>query len=331
VATLAQSLSELGWSNEVLTLDRLFYDAPYRLPPREVIDGVRVRRVPMVGHSRFFLPLIDDRLLARFDVIHVHGIDGMFDRIARHRRAHNQVLAATTHGLFFHTPWMMPVKHLYLHTATRLSARRYDVLIANSLSDMTRLRPLSDDIVHLPNGITPLGAFMADGRDVLYLGRLAHHKHVERLIAAMAEPDMADRRLHVVGPERDVTHLHLARVADSLGVGDRIILHGKLSRKRLAEVAKRCGLFASASTYEGFGMSLIEAMSVGLIPVVEANPAFTELIDGAQCGAVTDFTRPALAARIMRHCLDNADWAQRNRTIAFSDEFSWRGHQAAYA
>ena len=300
VATLAQSLSELGWSNEVLTLDRLFYDAS-RLPAREVIDGVRVRRVPMVGHSRFFLPLIADDLLARYDVIHVHGIDGMFDRIARHRRAHNQVFAATTHGLFFHTPWMRPVKHLYLHTATRLSARRYDVLIANSLSDMTRLRPLSDDIVHLPNGITPLGAFRADGPDVLYLGRLARHKHVERLIAALAEPDMAGRRLHVVGPEWDVSHLDLARVADQLGVSDRVLLHGKLSRRRLTEVARSCGLFASASTYEGFGMSLIEAMSVGLIPVVEGNPAFAELMDGA-------------------------DRSQRRRAIEFSELFSWGGH-----
>ena len=326
VATLAASLAELGCESSVLTLDRLFRNSREKLPPSELLDGVPVRRVPMLGHPRFFLPLFDDAALTDFDVIHVHGIDGMFDRVARYRRRPGQALVATTHGLFFHTPWLLPVKRAYLHTATRLAASRYDLLIANSASDLRRVRAVTDDAVLLPNAVTRLGAFKAEGRDVLTLGRLARHKHVERIIAALAQPALHDVRLHVVGPEWDVTMLQLAQLADKLGVGERVQLHGALDRPRLAAVARRCGVFASASSYEGFGMSLIEAMSVGLVPVVHSNSAFVELMSGANVGSLTDFTRPDTAARALRGALDGLDAQQRERAMAYAQTFSWPRH-----
>lgn len=326
VATLAASLMELGCQCSVLTLDRLFRDRGRALPPWQLIDGVRVRRVPMLGHARFFLPLFQDAALADFDVIHVHGVDGMFDRVARMRRSPGQVLAATSHGLFFHTPWMLAVKHAYLHTATRLAAGRYDVLIANSASDLGRLRTVSDDAVLLHNAVTPLGQFEAAGGDVLVLGRLARHKHVERVIAALAEPQLRDVVVHIVGPEWDVSPLELAQAAERHGVSERVKLYGRLDREHLAAVARRCGLFVSASRYEGFGMSMIEAMSVGLAPVVEANAAFIELMHPADVGAVTDFTQPATAARAMRRELDALTPERRKRAIAYAQGFSWGGH-----
>jgi alpha-1,3-mannosyltransferase len=326
VAMLARELSEQGCVNEVLTLDRLFHDHRRRLPALEQVGGIRVRRAPMVGHPRFFLPLIEQDALAGYDVIHVHGIDGMFDRVARQRRRCGQSLVATSHGLFFHTPWMQTLKHLYLNTATRLAAAQYDLLIANSLSDKTKLRVVSDNVVHLPNGVSALGAFQAGGGDVLCLGRLAEHKHVYRVVAAFAEPELINARLHIVGPEWGVSYLDIARVAELLGVSDRVLLHGRVDGRRLGEIAKSCGVYVSASTYEGFGMSLIEAMSVGLVPVVQPNAAFAELIGAANVGALTDFARPNTAARAIRRQLDMLDPAQRREARAFSTRFSWSGH-----
>lgn len=326
VAMLARELSGQGCDNDVLTLDRLFHDPMRRLAPQENVGGLRVRRVPMMGHPRFFLPLIDQDVLAGYDVIHVHGIDGMFDRVARQRRRSGQSLIATSHGLFFHTPWMQTLKHLYLNTATRLAAARYDLLIANSLSDKSKLRAVSDNVVHLPNGVSALGAFQACGADVLCLGRLAEHKHVDRVVAAFAEPELLNARLHIVGPEWGVTYLDIARAAERHGVSDRVLLHGRVDGRRLTEIARACGIYVSASAYEGFGMSLIEAMSVGLVPVVQPNAAFAELIDAASVGALADFARPATAARAIRRQLDLLDDAQRKEARAFSTRFSWSGH-----
>jgi alpha-1,3-mannosyltransferase len=185
---------------------------------------------------------------------------------------------------------------------------------------------VSDDVVHLPNGVSPLGHFVAHGRDALCLGRLATHKHVERIIAALAHPELAGVRLHVVGPEGNVSHLDLARVAEGFKIADRVLLHGRVNAARLAEIAADCALFVSASTYEGFGMSLIEAMSVGLIPVVHANPAFVELLSVANSGELADFKRPAAAARAMRRQLDNIRELDRRRAIAYAARFAWSGH-----
>jgi alpha-1,3-mannosyltransferase len=326
VAHLARSLNELGVSNEVLTLDRTFADRGRRLPPFEVMDGVKVHRVAMLGHPRFFLPLIPKHFLGRFDVIHVHGVDGMFDRVARHAGRSGQVRAATSHGLFFHTPWMRPVKELYLNTATRLSARRYHLLIANSHSDMAKLHTVSDDIVHLPNGVSRLGEFRATGRDLLYLGRLARHKHIERVIAALAQPQLAGVQLHIVGPEWDVAQLRLAKLADEFGVSDQVRIYGALDKARLAAVAKQCAVFVSASSYEGFGMSLIEAMSIGLIPVVESNASFEELMARAPVGELTQFAYSASAATAIRRQIDMIDDERRSSAIEYSKRFSWEGH-----
>lgn len=326
VGSLARSLSDIGCQNDVLTLDRVFRDAGRRLPAAETIDGIKVKRVPMLGHRRFFLPLIPTKALKRYDVIHVHGIDGMFDNLALRRREPAQVLAATTHGLFFHTPWMRGVKHAYLNTATRFAARRYDLMIANSASDLARIRSVRENVLHLPNGITPLGDFQAQGRDLLCLGRLAQHKHVERVIAAMAEPEMDGVVLHVVGPEWDVSHVDLARAAEHAGVGDRVRLHGRVSQTRLREIARSCGLIVSASSYEGFGMSLIEGMSVGLAPVAEPNASFSEIIAQAGCGSLADFADPQCAARAMRRELDKLDTGGRKHAIAFARRYSWPHH-----
>jgi alpha-1,3-mannosyltransferase len=328
VHMLAASLTDLGCECEVLTLNRLFCAPSEQLPDEETIDGVKVRRTALVGHQRFFLPLIPNEMLAPYDVLHVHGVDGMFDRLARQRRRDGQVLLATSHGLFFHTPWMAPVKAAYLHTITRLAAGQYDLLIANSASDEIRLRSVSANVVKLANGVSSLGSFTAHGADLLCLGRLTRHKHVERIIAALSEPALAGVRLHVVGPPGDVSLLQLARHAEWLGVADRVVLHGGVSRAELAAIAAQCALFVSASTYEGFGMALIEAMSVGLVPAVQANPSFVELVSDADIGCVTDFSQPRMAARAVRQQLDALSATGRTKAIAFSGNFSWRGHAA---
>ena len=97
------------------------------------------------------------------------------------------------------------MKRAYFGSVTKLAAGRYDGLIANSASDEERLRTLGRRVVQIPNGVAPIGDFTARGRDLLCLGRLSSHKRVDRLIAMMASPPLADTVLHVVGPDWDIS------------------------------------------------------------------------------------------------------------------------------
>ena len=72
--------------------------------------------------------------------------------------------------------------------------------------------------------------------------------------------------------------------------------YGFVAPDDLAVLAARCGFAISTSRYEGYGLSVVEGMSVGLLPVVQRNAAFTETVALSGCGLVTDFEDPEHAA-----------------------------------
>ncbi len=331
VHLLAKNLHTQGCESRVVTLDRTFLKAEARLPARERIDGIDVERVPMIGHRRLFVPLVPEAALRDYDILHVHGIDGMFERIARCPQRTGQARIATSHGLFFHTPWMASLKRAYFGAVTRFAAQQYDHLIANSASDETHLRAIGKAVTQIPNGVEPLGDFTARGRDLLCLGRLSSHKRVDRLIAMMASPALAGDVLHIVGPDWDVPAETLRAQAVALGVADRVRLHGGVSQERLRGIAAQCGVFVSASEYEGFGMSLVEAASVGLIPVAEPNASFTQLVGDAGVGALTPFENPDTAANVVASTLASIDTAARDQARDFAHRYSWAHNAQATA
>src|SRR5262249_15136079 len=150
-----------------------------------------------------------------------HGIDGMFDRVALEPLRRGQAIIATTHGLFFHTPWMRTAKQIYFHTVTRAAAQRYDAIIATSSADQHLMRRLRSDVALIPNGVAPL-ICSAQGNDLLSHGRLASHKRLDLLIDALAEPPLSGVRLHIVGPEWDVSRSALRDHALAKDVADRV-------------------------------------------------------------------------------------------------------------
>lgn len=322
VQHLAAQLVAHGHECEVLTLDRLFRAPEARLAPFETIDSLAVTRVPMMGHPRLFTPLLQLGALKRYDVVHVHGIDGMFDRLSLEPRRPGQVLVATTHGGFFHTPWMKTAKRLYFHTITRAAAQRYDAIIANSSADRSMMQHLRHNVVHIPNGVLPLQC-RAEGHDLFCHGRLASHKRLDLVIDALAQAPLRDVQLHIVGPEWDVKLASLRDYALSKGVADRVRLHGPVSTGELYDIASHCGAFVSASEYEGFGMALIEAFSAGLSAVVAGNGSFEEIMQAAPIGRIVDFNQPAVAAAAIAEELQRISEFRRSAARRFAETYSW--------
>lgn len=326
VASLATHLRSFDCESSVITLDHVFTAPKITLMSEEIVGAVPVRRVPMLGNRRLFSPIIQSAMLRDYDILHVHGIDGMFERVAREPRRPRQVRVATSHGGYFHTPWMAPLKRVYFASITKVAAQSYNCLIANSESDRKMLSVLGPTTQLITNGIEPLTPTLATGSDLLYLGRLASHKHVERLITLLAEPPLATTKLHVVGPAWDVSVDTLMSHAQRLGVTERVQIHGHLPTSALQAVVKRCGVFVSASSYEGFGMSLIEAMSAGLIPVVEPNASFVDLMSTSPVGRLASFGEPARAAGIIREELNRLNSAQREKACGYAKQFGWPAH-----
>lgn len=326
VASLAQALRRNGAEPDIFTLNRVFSDASTVLPSHERIDNIAVTRWPFVGFQRFFAPQAAPEALSGYDIVHVHGVDGMFELVARMPRRRGQALIATTHGLFFHTRWLAPLKQAYFRAITARQCRRYDGIIANSSADAALVSAHNAHVRVIPNGVDPLAPATATGSRLLTVGRIAPHKRVELLIDALAQPALRDAHLDVAGPEWGVKIASLRAHAAELGVAHRVVFHGALSRDDLAALALRAGVFVSASAYEGFGMAMVEAMGAGLVPVVHANASFQELLGGAGIGALVDFSYAGAAAEAIAAASNALNPAQRERAIAFARRYSWREH-----
>jgi len=326
---LAGRQQAAGLDVAILTLDRVFNPPATGLPRRETVDGLPVRRVPSIGGTRYFLPLLNPRSLRDVDLIHVHAVDPFFDLLAAARVVHGRPMVATTHGGFFHTESYSAAKRLFFRTVTPLSARAYDLLLANSANDAETFARFAPPVRLVPNAVVPLADRTLAGGDLLALGRLSENKRPDLLIGFMAA--LADRRpearLHIVGPDSAHTRESLEALARRHGVADRVRVHGFVEPGTLPGILERCGFYVSASRFEGFGMALIEAMSAGLIPVVQDNPAFAELVRGAGVGTLTDFSDPARAADDAARTMAAADEDNggRQRAVAFSRRYAWDG------
>lgn len=316
----------LGHRCEVLTLDRVFHSGGGRLAKHEVMDGVPVHRTSCVGRQRFFIPLVHPSFFRDFDIVHVHNTDVFFDYVGRIRAWQKKPVFATTHGGFFHTENFSAIKKAYFSFITRRSCKAYNAIFAISRNDYDIFKGTNENLLLTPNAIAPPGDFTASGPDFIYIGRLAQHKNVSALIktfAVLVKQHEIVGNLHIAGPEWDVTEASLKEVAERVGIADRVILHGFIKPEKMEAVLKNCGFFVSASSFEGFGMSMLEGMSIGLIPFVQPNGSFRDLVKTGGVGACIDFATPQESAAQIVSLTRAVKPQDRAAARSFAARFSW--------
>jgi len=104
---------------------------------------------------------------------------------------------------------------------------------------------------------------------IVFLGRLADEKQIDKLIRAVAIMDPAlDAKLEIVGGGE--LEAKLRSLAASLGIENRVTLTGFVEQDQLRDALQRGSVFAMPSTAELQSISTMEAMASGL-PVVAAN------------------------------------------------------------
>lgn len=316
----------------ILTLDRIFGE-PRRLPRSERTERFAVRRIPFVGVRRLFLPFVSPRLLRGYDVVHIHAADQLLDVIAALSAVRPLKMFMTTHGLFFHTETLARVKRLYLRTITRWSLSRCRAVFAVSGNDAETLGRVGVAATVLRNPVVPLGEVICSGGDILYIGRLSANKRVEALIPFMAAlRDIQPlRKLHIVGSDGERLWPLLAVEIKRRGLEEQVRYHGFLERDALVELARQCGFIVSASRFEGFGLSIVEAMSIGLLPCLHDNEAFREIHELSGCGLIADFDDPGQAARAFAAWTHRVDPSEREKAARYAHAQSWDAVAAIYA
>jgi glycosyltransferase involved in cell wall biosynthesis len=156
----------------------------------------------------------------------------------------------------------------------------------------------------------------------IFWGRLNSLKRIDRaidLFAAIART-RPDARFLLIGPDADSEAALRAQVT-TLGLDDKVVFAGARSLGEIAALSADYDIFLQLSEQEGAAMSLIEAMQLGLVPVVTpvgemghyVTPLETGVIYQTLEQAAAEIERilddPALFARISAGAVDH--WADR--------------------
>jgi glycosyltransferase involved in cell wall biosynthesis len=78
--------------------------------------------------------------------------------------------------------------------------------------------------------------------------------------------------------------MHRSQAVLRLGLSGRVRFHGAISSEELYRLLEPAHLFVSASSYEGFGLSAIEAMSAATVVVVTAVGAHPDIVQDGVSG-----------------------------------------------
>ncbi|HEU0138330.1 MAG TPA: glycosyltransferase family 1 protein [Bryobacteraceae bacterium] len=119
----------------------------------------------------------------------------------------------------------------------------------------------------IPHGVDPLLFHIGErtGNFILCISTLHPHKNLERLIRAFA-------RFHHAYPEfrlvlaglRGFHAEEIERLIKSLDLGAAVEITGWIPREQLRDLFRRAWAFVYPSTFEGFGMPVLEALAAGV-------------------------------------------------------------------
>jgi len=268
----------------------------------------RLTRVP----RRRALRLIDEALeRGRPDVVIVTDVERVFVFGAwalpgrPYARRHGVPYVAHYHTDFLNFarthPFWRFTRQILLTRVVRALYHRFDLTVAATDAAARSLRNLGlREVHHVPFigiDVSDFSPSRADrdclarripgcqktDRFLLSLGRLSQEKRVDLVIRAFHELSRSHPELRLLiagdGPARVVSHLR--RLA---GASDRIHFLGFVTGDERARLFASSDVFCTASPYETFGRTVVEAMASG-VPVVAAdNGAITDyLVNGRNC------------------------------------------------
>jgi glycosyltransferase involved in cell wall biosynthesis len=164
------------------------------------------------------------------------------------------------------------------------------------------------------------------GPMVLTVGTILNRRCLPVLFNAVARLRRAwpDLTLDVVGENRTHPTLDLPALARRTGAAPHVRLSGFVTEADLADRYAAADAMVFLSEYEGFGLTVMEAMSRGIPVVTSARPALSEVFgDTALLADPRD--APAVADaldRILRDAPLRADLVARGRALAAGHSWS---------
>lgn len=284
------------------------------------------RRVTPLAWSIFRRPLIE-RWLREAQVVHAVSLG--------YRISTKLPLVVTVHdiGPLTHPEYFRNKPYWIMRDAVDMMVKKAARIIcvstatAESLKDFVG-KGLSDDrIAVIGEGISPIFKLEGEQLDsdpyLLMVGQLSPRKNVERAILAFESvSDQIPHRLRIIGGA-GWDNGNVRTSVKSSSVVDRVSFEGFVDDAELCKIYCGASAYLHPSLFEGFGLTILEAMACGC-PVITSNVSSLPEVAGNAAVLVDPFDVDSLAESILLVCTDRvlAD-RLRNLGLKRSEAFSW--------
>jgi len=260
-----------------------------------------VSRVPHPLWEQFYLPYVawHDKL----DVLHCVANTGPVRLTAGVRMVltlHDLIFMRPENPSIFKLPLYRRAGAIYRRVVVPLAAKRANVVTTDSEASkadiisslglpetkITVVRPGPREIFRrLPTTVTDelLPPSARTTPYLLLLGATAQRKNTVGVVEAFASLSPAQRRGHkliVVGLGSDASAT-LANETQRLGVADSVVSVGNVPQSNLVALYNQATALVYASTWEGFGLPVLEAMACGTAVIASDRGAIAEIAAGA--------------------------------------------------
>ena len=116
---------------------------------------------------------------------------------------------------------------------------------------------------------------------ILFVGRIAKEKNIDLLLSAQQKINDKDKNIKLVivgdGPDMD----EYKKMAKDLGISKNVIFVGKVPWEDIPKYYHAADIFATASTSETQGLTVIEAMAASVAPICIDDESFRNtVVDG---------------------------------------------------
>ncbi len=191
---------------------------------------------------------------------------------------------------------------------------------------------LKGDIVAVAPGCEPIVASLSGRRGrseherIVCVGRLVAHKRTALIVRAMPGllTQFPQLELHLVGDGSE--RRALEELVDVLDLSDHVVVHGAIGDSERDQLLRTAWMSVNASEGEGWGLSVIEANSVGVPVLAYRRPGLRNSIRHGETGWLIDEDEDLeeAVARSLRTLADESEADSMGmRARQWASQFTW--------
>ncbi len=348
---ISKWLAEQGHHVTVYTTNKILRTLDVEANRPVELEGMRVyyfdnmrryfsSKIPPVP---YYLPLIARKEVKQFDIIHIHDHRTLLAVIIYHyAKKYNIPYVVQAHGslvTFFQRGWLKKSFDAVWGCRILKDASKVIAVAKTEVEQYESVGMSEDKIEIVPSGIDlsefdnlpERGGFRRkyglgdDQRIILYLGRIHKIKGLDILTKAFADlsKEIDNANLAIVGPD-DGYLSTLKRLTKELHIEEKVLFTGSLYEREKLQAYVDADICVLPSSYEIFGITILEALACGTPVVLTDRCGIAEAIDG-ETGLVVPYDKEQLKYALLRMLGDDKmrlQFSEKGKLLV-REKFSW--------